>query len=269
MQEKECEVCSALPTQRRELIIIGISFFSGLGGILIWEIPKQRSMELSLVGGSLLALAFLLAGADIFQKAFRNLIRGNMLDELSLMSIASFGALFIGAMEEAVGVLVLYRLGEYLQEYAVQKSRYSIRSLLSLRPDTARVLRENQWKEVHPADIKPGEILLCRAGERLPVDGEVVEGAGAFDTSALTGESLPRSVETGSEALAGFIVQNGVIKIRALRPASESAVNRILSLVEKALEAKAKPELFIHRFAKGYTPTVVALAFSIAFFPPL
>jgi Cd2+/Zn2+-exporting ATPase len=172
-------------------------------------------------------------------------------------------------MEEAIGVMVFYRVGELLQERAAGKSRSSIRALLALRPDLARVRRNGFWTEVSPDEVGIGEAVLVRPGERVPVDGVVLEGSGSFDTAAMTGESLPRTAGPGDEALAGFIAVDAALTIQALRQASESSAARIMELVENAAKSKAKTDLFITRFARWYTPAVVVSALLIALLPPL
>ena len=185
------------------------------------------------------------------------------------MAVASLGAFAIGAMEEAIGVMVFYKVGEMLQEAAATKSRRSIRSLLAMRPDHARVRRGELWVDCRPEELVPGDLVLVRPGERVPVDGIVVDGAGSFDSSALTGESMPRPASPGTEALSGFIALDAALTIRAERPASESSAARIVELVENASKAKAKTELFITRFARWYTPAVVVGAMLVAVLPPL
>jgi Cd2+/Zn2+-exporting ATPase len=185
------------------------------------------------------------------------------------MSAASLGAFAIGAMEEAIGVMIFYKVGELLQEGAANKSRRSIRALLALRPDKARVRRDGAWVECRPEEVAPGDLVLVRPGERIPVDGIVVEGSGSFDTASMTGESAPRQALAGAEALSGFVALDGALTIRAERAASESSAARIIELVENASKAKAKTELFITRFARWYTPAVVSAALLIALVPPL
>lgn len=257
--------------QKKELLLLLAALIIGVSGLLLWE---QRSVfrlvpYTGMVGVILLLAAYLLAGFDVLKGAVQNIRRGLVFDELFLMSIASLGAFAIGAREEAVGVMIFYRVGEFLQDVAVGKSRRSIKALVNLRPDKARVYKNNSWIETDPGSVQAGDLLLVKPGERVPVDGEIVDGTGTFDTSALTGESLPRPVINGSEVLSGFIVQSGAVTLRALRPASVSAASRIISMVENAAKSKAKPELIIHRFARWYTPVVVFGALAIALLPPL
>ncbi|MBU0927907.1 MAG: cadmium-translocating P-type ATPase [Spirochaetes bacterium] len=233
---------------------------AGLPGAAAWLTPASTLV---------FAAAYLLAGRDVLLAAAKNVARGRVFDELFLMSIASLGAFAIGAMEEAIGVMVFYKVGEMLQEGAADESRRSIRSLLAMRPDKARVSRDGQWVDCLPEDVVPGDLVLVRPGERVPVDGIVVEGAGSFDTSSMTGESAPRAAGAGDDALSGFIALDAAITLRAERPASESSAARIVALVENASKAKARTELFITRFAKWYTPAVVVGALLVAIAPPL
>ncbi|MBN1520258.1 MAG: cadmium-translocating P-type ATPase [Spirochaetales bacterium] len=249
----------------RELARILAALALGAAGILLWETKALGAV----VAGSVLAAAYLLAGTPVLLGAARNIARGRVFDELFLMAVASLGAFAIGAMEEAVGVMVFYTLGEFLQEGAAEKSRRSISAVLELRPDKARVLRDGLWTDATPDDVEPGDFVLVRPGERVPVDGVVTEGSGSFDTSALTGESMPRSVAPGGQALAGFISIDAALTIRAERAASASQASRVIELVERAAKAKARTELFISRFAKWYTPAVVFASLALALLPPL
>ena len=196
-------------------------------------------------------------------------MHGEIFDEKFLMSIASVGAIFVGEIGEAVAVMIFYNLGEFFQDYAVDKSRNSISALMDIRPDKAFVVRNGKVEEEKPENVKIGEIIEVKPGERVALDGEIEEGSSFMDTSALTGESVPRKVEKGSAILAGFVNSEGVVRIRVTKTYGESAVTRILELTEKAAEAKAKSEKFITRFAKYYTPIVCILALCVAVLPPL
>lgn len=237
-------------------------------GIVLEEslIPFSGARQAGLV---ILAVVYAIAAWPVLRGAVRNLLKGSVLDELFLMSIASLGAIALGAWEEAASVMVFYRIGEFLQEYAVHRSRRSIEALIALRPAKVRVKRGDQWQELAPEEVQPGDRVLVRAGERLGVDGQVMEGQGSFDTSALTGEALPRAAEAGQMALAGWVLQEGSLILEAARTYQDSTLARIMRLVETAQERKARTELFIARFARVYTPAVVALAAAIAFIPPL
>jgi Cd2+/Zn2+-exporting ATPase len=218
---------------------------------------------------ALFAAAYLLAGWNVIAGAVRNLLAGRPFDELFLMTVSTVGAFLIGHPEEAVGVMVFYKVGELLQESAALRSRRSIRAVLALRPDSARVLRDGRETVVVPDEVRVGELVRVRPGERAPLDGAVEHGEGWVDSSALTGESVPRRAFPGVEILAGSIAREGELTIRVTRPASESYAARIADLVENAAHAKARPERFITRFARWYTPAVVAAAAGLAILPPL
>ncbi len=199
-------------------------------------------------------------GYDVFQGALRNLMHRELLDELFLMLIASIGAFVLGEYSEGAAVLLLFQLGEFLQDLAVDRSRKSIAGLMHIRPEEAVVLRDGKEITVHPEDVRVGETILVRPGERIPLDGNVIEGDSFLDTVALTGESVPRAVHPGEETLSGCVNLRGVLKIRVARPFGESAVARILELVENATEHKSRADKFITRFARVYTPAVVGAA---------
>ncbi|PKL10156.1 MAG: cadmium-translocating P-type ATPase [Spirochaetae bacterium HGW-Spirochaetae-7] len=256
---------------RRELALLAAAAALAVGGFFVQAAGARPGAAAWLPKSATLvfALAYLLAGRDVLLSAARNIARGHVFDELFLMAVASLGAFAIGAMEEAIGVMVFYKIGEMLQEAAANKSRRSIRSLLALRPDTARVRRGEEWVDCRPEDLAPGDLVLVRPGERVPVDGTVVDGDGSFDTSSMTGESAPRPAAAGTEALSGFIALDAALTIRAERPASESSAARIVELVENASKSKARTELFITRFARWYTPSVVIAALLVAILPPL
>lgn len=218
----------------------------------------------------LLFLAYLLIGSKVLWSALRNVVRGQVFDENLLMAVASVGAIAIGEIPEAVGVMLFYSVGEYLQHAAVARSRKSIENLMNIRPDRALVFRgANEPVEVPPDDVIPGETVLVRPGERIPLDGVVTEGETSLDTSALTGESMPRPALAGSEVLAGMVNLTGTIRVVVARPYAESSVARILELVQQAANRKARTEQFITKFARYYTPAVVGLALLVAFVPPL
>lgn len=256
---------------KRQLAALAAAAGLGLSGYAVQAAGRQDGAAawLPMAATLVFAAAYLLAGLDVLWSAAKNIARGKVFDELFLMAFASLGAFMIGAMEEAIGVMVFYKVGELLQEGAADKSRRSIRSLLAMRPDKARVHNDEQWVDCRPEDILVGDLVLVRPGERVPVDGTVLEGAGSFDTSSMTGESAPRPAGAGAEALSGFIALEAAITVRADRIASESSAARIVELVENASKAKAKTELFITRFAKWYTPAVVVGALLVALVPPL
>lgn len=235
-----------------------------LGSIQFGSIGIQRLVFLVLYFA-----AYIICGKNVIKSAVKNILHGEIFDEKFLMSIASVGAIFVGEIGEAVAVMIFYNLGEFFQDYAVDKSRNSISALMDIRPDKAFVVRNGKVEEEKPENVKIGEIIEVKPGERVALDGEIEEGSSFMDTSALTGESVPRKVEKGSAILAGFVNSEGVVKIRVTKIYGESAVTRILELTEKAAEAKAKSEKFITRFAKYYTPIVCILALCVAVLPPL
>lgn len=213
--------------------------------------------------------AYLAAGHTSLIKAVRNIFRGQVFDENFLMALATIGALILGEYPEAVAVMLFYQIGELFESYAVGRSRSSIRALLSIRPDTAAVRRDGAVLTVSPEEVLPGEIIVVSPGEKIPLDGVILSGHSFADTSALTGESVPRELCEGMEALSGCINQSGVLEIRVSRPFTESTVAKILELVEHASSKKAKTENFITRFAQWYTPCVVIAAALLAFVVPL
>jgi len=235
-----------------------------LGSIQFGSIGIQRLVFLVLYFA-----AYIICGKNVIKSAVKNILHGEIFDEKFLMSIASVGAIFVGEIGEAVAVMIFYNLGEFFQDYAVDKSRNSISALMDIRPDKAFVVRNGKVEEEKPENVKIGEIIEVKPGERVALDGEIEEGSSFMDTSALTGESVPRKVEKGSAILAGFVNSEGVVRIRVTKTYGESAVTRILELTEKAAEAKAKSEKFITRFAKYYTPIVCILALCVAVLPPL
>ena len=213
--------------------------------------------------------AYLIAGGDILLRAWKNIWRGAVFDENFLMSLATIGAIIIGEYPEAVMVMVLYQIGEYLQHKAVEKSRRSITELMDIRPDYANIEIDGTLEKKSPEEINIDDVIIVSAGEKVPLDGVIVEGEAVFDTSALTGESVPRRLSVGDNAVSGFINTNGVIKIKVTKKFGESTVAKILELVEHAGEKKAKAENFITKFARIYTPVVVVCALILALIPPV
>lgn len=217
---------------------------------------------------------YLIIGYDILWKAFKGVKNRQPFDESLLMAIATLGAIILAVYEdgdytEAIGVMLFYQIGEWFQSYAVGKSRRNISELMDIRPDYANVERENgQLEAVDPDEVEVGTIIVVKPGERIPIDGEVVEGSSTLNTSALTGESLPREVESGDEVISGCININGLLKIRTTKEFGESTVSKILDLVENASSRKSKAEDFISKFARVYTPAVVAAAIALALVPP-
>lgn len=221
------------------------------------------------IPNSLYIISYLIVGAEIVWKAMKNLIKGNVLDEHFLMAIATIGAFAIGEYPEAVAVMLFYQIGELFQDYAVDKSRKSIASLMNLRPDFANIKREDEILQVSPEEVKIGDKILVKPGEKVPLDGTIVEGSSTLDTSSLTGESLPREVQPGDNILSGCINQTGLLTVEVTKEFGESTVTKILDLVENASSKKSKSENFIHQFAKYYTPIVVIIAVLLATVPPL
>lgn len=209
--------------------------------------------------------AYIIAGLEVLKDALKNIAKGQVFDENFLMSIATIGAICVGEYPEAVMVMLLYRIGEYFQDKAVEKSRHSISELMDIRPDYANL----DGKKVSPVSVKIGDIITVKTGEKVPLDGIIIEGQASIDTSALTGESVPRSVQVGDAISSGCINCDGVLKIKVTKLFEESTVAKILNLVENASAKKAQTEKFITKFAKIYTPVVVILALIIAVVPPL
>lgn len=219
---------------------------------------------------------YLLAGYDVLWRAARNIAKGQVFDENFLMSIATLGAFGLvffpeadPHMAEGAAVMLFYQVGELFQSYAVGKSRRSIAEMMDIAPDHALVERDGNQVQVDPADVAVGEIIVCKPGERVPLDGVIEQGSSQLDTAALTGESVPRQVEAGAEVVSGCVNMTGVLRIRVTKPYGESTVSRILELVENASEKKAQTENFITRFARYYTPVVVLVALALAVVPPL
>lgn len=214
-------------------------------------------------------ISYLIIGFEILKKAIRNIFRGKVIDENFLMAIATIGAFAIGEYSEAVAVMLFYQVGELFQDYAVDKSRKSIATLMDIRPDYANIENNGNIEKVDPDDVKIGQIIIVKPGEKVPLDGIVVEGTSNLDTMALTGESVPRKVKENDEVLSGCINKDGLLKLKVTKEFGESTVSKILDLVENASNKKSKSENFITKFAKYYTPIVVILAVILAIVPPL
>lgn len=221
------------------------------------------------INNGLFIISYLVVGFEILKKAVRNIFRGKVFDENFLMVVATIGAFAIGEFPEAVAVMLFYQVGELFQSYAVDKSRKSIASLMDIRPDYANIEKDGKIEKVDPDEVKIGDIIIVKTGEKIPLDGVVVEGTSSLDTMALTGESVPRVVKTEDEVLSGCINKDGLLKIRVTKEFGESTVSKILDLVENASSKKSKSENFITKFAKYYTPTVVIIAVLLAFIPPI
>lgn len=218
---------------------------------------------------ALFIISYIIVGGDVVKRAVKNIFKGQVFDENFLMSIATIGAFFIGEYPEGVAVMLFYQVGELFQSYAVGKSRKSIASLMDIRPDYANVKKGDELVKVDPDEVQIGDIIVIKAGEKIPLDGKVIEGSSMIDTSALTGESVPREVEVGSDILSGCININGVITAEVTKEFGESTVSKILDLVENASSKKSNSEQFITKFARYYTPVVVIIAVFLAIIPPL
>ena len=219
--------------------------------------------------------AYLVIGYDILRKAGKGILNGRAFDENFLMALATLGAFFLaiwtksGDYVEGIAVMLFYQIGELFQSYAVGKSRKNISALMDIRPDYANIEADGQLTQVDPDEVAVGSIIVVQPGEKVPLDGVVVEGAASLNTSALTGESLPRDVKEGDEIISGCIDMSGVLKIRTTKAFGESTVSKILDLVENASSRKSRSEAFISRFAKVYTPAVCAAALALAVLVPL
>lgn len=222
-----------------------------------------------LINNGLFIISYLVVGFEILKKAVRNIFRGKVFDENFLMAVATIGAFAIGEFPEAVAVMLFYQVGELFQSYAVDKSRKSIASLMDIRPDYANIEKDGKVEKVDPDEVKIGDIIIVKTGEKIPLDGVIIEGRSSLDTMALTGESVPRVVKTEDEVLSGCINKDGLLKIKVTKEFGESTVSKILDLVENASSKKSKSENFITKFAKYYTPTVVIIAVLLAFIPPI
>ncbi|KJS84214.1 MAG: hypothetical protein JM58_11375 [Peptococcaceae bacterium BICA1-8] len=246
---------------KRKLIKLGIGIVFFAGALLLnFALPIKLSIFL---------LSYLLIGGDVLTRAIKNILRGQIFDENFLMTIATIGAFLVGEYPEAVAVMLFYQIGEAFQDSAVNKSRRSIKALMDIKPDYANMIINGQAVQVDPEDVMPGDVILVKPGERVPLDGKVVEGSTMVDTAALTGESVPRKVEAGEELLSGYINKTGLVKVKVTKEFSESTVNRIIELVQNAASRKAPTENFITKFARYYTPVVVFLALGLAVIPPL
>ena len=218
---------------------------------------------------ALFIISYIIVGGDVVKRAVKNIFKGQVFDENFLMSIATIGAFFIGEYPEGVAVMLFYQVGELFQSYAVGKSRKSIASLMDIRPDYANVKKGDELVKVDPDEVQIGDIIVIKAGEKIPLDGKVIEGSSMIDTSALTGESVPREVEVGSDILSGCININGVITAEVTKEFGESTVSKILDLVENASSKKSNSAQFLTKFARYYTPVVVIIAVFVAIIPPL
>ena len=237
--------------------------------LILFIIAMARKFQNEWINNVIFIISYIIVGFEILRKAIRNIFRGKVFDENFLMSVATLGAFGIGEFPEAVAVMLFYQIGELFQSYAVDKSRKSIASLMDIRPDYANVYKDGQIEKVNPSEVKIGDTIVVKPGEKIPLDGHIIEGKTTLDTKALTGESLPREVTEGEDVLSGCINLDGLIKIEVTKEYGESTVSKILDLVENASSKKSKSENFITKFAKYYTPIVVLIALILAIFPPL
>lgn len=263
----KCEHCGAHDHEEKEenlkaevvklviaLIIFATAFFKVVPGkIATW----------------LFVAAYILSGYEVLLKSIKNIFRGEVFDENFLMSIATLGAFAINKPGEAAAVMIFYNVGELFEDYAVGKSKKSIIQLMNIKPKIANFKKGNEIKVVEPEELKVGDIIVVKAGEKIPVDGVIVNGETTINTSALTGESVPRKVKVDDEVLAGCINESNVIEVKVTKEFKDTAINEIIELVKNSNKAKSKTELFITKFAKVYTPIVVVLALILAFVPPI
>mgnify|MGYP000939240271 CR=1 FL=1 len=250
--------------QTKVLIISGLLMIFGL-----IFLPQLRRTPFSWAEYAVFLIAYTLVGWPVLYRAIRQVIRGEFFDENFLMTISTIGAIAIRQLPEAAGVMLFYAIGEYLQERAVNRSRQDVEALLAIQPEYANLISNGEITKVQPETVKVGQVIIVKPGERVPLDGEVIEGSSYLDTSVLTGESVPRRVVKGEDILAGMINGQGVLQIKVAKTYQDSSVARILELVEEAAERKAPTERFITTFSHYYTPVVVGIALLIAFLPPL
>jgi Zn2+/Cd2+-exporting ATPase len=246
---------------KSELIKLGVGAVIYFAAVLL-KLPQVFELALFLI-------SYVLIGGEVLLRALKNIGRGQVFDENFLMSIATVGAFAIGEYPEGVAVMLFYQIGELFQDMAVDRSRKSIASLMDIRPDYANLKVDNEIKKVSPEEVGVGDIIIVKPGEKVPLDGKIIEGKSMLDTSALTGEAVPRSVEVGDNVLGGFINKNGVLTVEVAKEFGESTVAKILDLVQNAGSKKAPTENFITKFARYYTPVVVLSAAALAFIPPL
>lgn len=247
--------------QKKQLykIIVAAIFFGGaFFAPNVWHLPDVMFL-----------LSYLIVGFDVIKKALRNIVNGQVFDENFLMTLATFGAVALGEYSEAVGVMLFYQIGELFQSYAVNKSRRSVAALMDIRPDYANLKTKDGLKTVSPDEVSPGDVIVIRPGERVPLDGEIVKGDSLVDTSAITGESVPRELGVGLPIVSGCVNINSLLEVCVKSVYAESTVSKILDLVENSTVKKAKVEQFITKFARYYTPAVVLLAAALAVLPPL
>ena len=252
---------------KREWIIYGIGILLALLGVLFKEIISTPVFDIIAI--IFYALSYLIFGHTVLIKAFNNIKKGKIFDEHLLMTIATIGAFIIGEYIEAIAVMVFYRVGEYLQDLSVSRSRKSIKSLISIKPTIAHMIEEEGIKDIIPEELRVGDLIVVRPGEKVPVDGIITEGSSWLDTSSVTGESMPRDAYEGKEVLSGSINLSGLITIQVTKEYIDSTVKKIMDFVENNAMKKANTEKFMTKFAKYYTPIVVGLAFFISISCPI
>ena len=252
---------------KRELIAIGLTSMIYIFGLIFQK--QMEELPFHSAEYMLFLLVYFISGRKVIFNAFRNILRGKVFDENFLMTLATGGAIAIHALSEAAGVMLFYKVGEFLQELSIHRSRKSIKSLLEIRPDYANLKTNDEVIRVSPENVNIGDHVVVKPGEKIPLDGIVIGGSTQVDTSALTGESVPRPVKENDVVLAGMINKLGVITIEVTKPFGESSISKVLELVENATHNKAKTEMFFTTFAKYYTPAVVAIALFTAILPPL
>ncbi|MDK2782097.1 MAG: Zn2+/Cd2+-exporting ATPase [Archaeoglobi archaeon] len=250
---------------KKEVILVGVSALLFSFGI----IEGESLHSYPLLEYAIFLSAYLLSGGKIIWKAVKNVTGRALFDENFLLTVATLGAIAIHELPEAVAVMLFFRVGEILEDHAVGKSRRSIKALLEIKPTFANLKINGEIRRVKPEEVKPGDIIIVRPGEKIPLDGIVVEGNSAVDVSSLTGESKPRNVSKGGEVLSGMVNMSSLLTIKVTKPFTDSTVSRILQLVEEAGGRKAKVEKFITKFARYYTPAVILIAISLAVLPPL
>ena len=251
----------------KELFIILAVTVLLIGGVIFENHAESDSLKN--VSYVILLIAYIIAGWEVISKAIKNLFRKNFFDENFLMTIATLGAVAINQLPEAVMVMLLYNVGEFFQKSAIDQSRKSIKSLLEIRPEYANLKVDDKTIKISPSEVKVNDIIIVKPGEKIPLDGRIINGLSYVDTFILTGESIPKTVGKGDDVLAGMINKSGAIEIKVTRIFSETSISKIMELVEFAAHKKAKPEKFISKFARIYTPIVVLIAAAIAFVPPL
>ena len=237
--------------------------------VILYVVALVGKFENEWINNTIFFLSYIIIGFDVLKEAIENIFKGEIFDENFLMSVATIGAFFIGEFPEAVAVMLFYQIGELFQSYAVDKSKKSISSLMDIRPDYANLYIDGKIEKVNPNEVRIGDTIVVKPGEKIPLDGFIIEGETTLDTKALTGESLPREAVRGDNVLSGCININGLIKVQITKAYGESTVSKILDLVENASSKKTKSENFITKFARYYTPIVVGIAVILAIVPPL